>query len=483
MGEKKQKNPMLISGVIWGISLFLTAAYYLVRYFLPDGVEYRNWLQVVGILFTLLWMPLTFFVFLLCSIWVWNKKRNESLVALRVVLTVLTVLGGLGSAAVLSLITIFHLFEMGIESKFTEGILVVHDYMFDSDNMGLSYYSYDGPEGFFLRREYGSMTDIVLITLEEKYDEKFRILNVEEDKVTHYWVASVENPKLYFPVGIVYGHVVDDYPTGWAFCKMEETADVICPKRELTMVQKSVTAETDTCILMYCEGIGDIDSCSEDASMLINSALREEYLWEPGRNVTMEIVCTMDGAMEESVYLYFGNYRKLQAEYGYEVDAFTDPSLIYKLLLDKYDIMSAEIQTETGEESPITHEDSTYFVEGAYKVLYEELLASGDYAYDCRYNAKGNFYGWLCEGTGTLESVSGVVFDYVETVVYDRISKNNKCHLFVHYRTYYQDGAEYTTAILDMYAVDMETGAVYTSGRHAWADVGSAEYREATGEP
>lgn len=484
MGEKKQKNPMLISGVIWGISLFLTAAYYLVRYFLPDGVEYRNWLQIVGILFTLLWMPLTFFVFLLCCIWVWNTKRNESLDALRVVLTVLTALGGLGSAMVLMLITAFSLFGIGSESRFADGILVLQRHIdMGSANMELSYYSYDGPEGLFLREEYRAMADIVLISLEREYGEKFRLLYEEEDKVTHYWVASVENADLYFPVGIVYGHVVDDYPTGWAFYKIKEAAGSICPDRELSLIQRSVTAEPDTYIQMFCEGIEDMEACSKDAAALIGAVLNEDYLREPGRNVTMEIVCTVDGVVEGNAYLYFGNYRNNQAEYEYAVDAFTDASLVYKLLLDRYDAVSAEMQYETGVESPIVHEDSTYFVEGAYKVLFEELFAAGEYAYDCRYNAKGNFYGWLCEGTGELESVPGVTFTYTETVVYDRISKNHKCHLFVHYRTYYQDGAEYTTAILDMYAVDMETGEVYTSGRHAWADVGGTEYSEATGEP
>lgn len=483
MGEKKQKNPMLISGVIWGISLFLTVSYYLVRYFLPDGVEYRNWLQIVGILFTLLWMPLTFFVFLLCCIWVWNKKRNESLTALRIVLTILTVLGGLGGAVVLLFITVLSLVEIGSENKFAEGILVVSNYVLQAGNPELSYYSYDGPDGLFLREEYDSMADIVLISLERKYDEKFRLLSEEKDEVTHYWVASVENTDLQFPVGIVYGHVVDDYPTGWAFYKIKEAAGIICPGREISLAQRSVTAEPDTYIQMFCEGMEDMEACSEDVAALISAALEEDFLWEPGRNITINIVCTMNDREEGNVYLYFGNYRSNQAEYSYAVDAFTDASLVYKLLLDQYDVISAGIQDETGTESPIVHEDSPYFVEGAYKVLYEELFAAEDYVYDCRYNAKGNFYGWLCEGIGELESVPGVTFTYTETVVYDRISKNNKCHLFVHYRTYYQDGAEYTTAILDMYAVDMETGEVYTSGRHAWADVGSAEYCEATGEP
>ena len=97
------------------------------------------------------------------------------------------------------------------------------------------------------------------------------------------------------------------------------------------------------------------------------------------------------------------------------------------------------------------------------------------------YNAKGNFYATLGEGTAELEGAPGILA-YKDTVVYDRESQNGKCHLFVYYRTYYQDGTEYSTEILDMYAVDKKTGDVYASGRHDWADVGNEAHREATGE-
>lgn len=80
-----------------------------------------------------------------------------------------------------------------------------------------------------------------------------------------------------------------------------------------------------------------------------------------------------------------------------------------------------------------------------------------------------------------MEGAPGI-FAYKDTVVYDRESQNGKCHLFVYYRTYYQDGTEYSTEILDMYAVDKKTGDVYASGRHDWADVGNEAHREATGE-
>lgn len=36
--------------------------------------------------------------------------------------------------------------------------------------------------------------------------------------------------------------------------------------------------------------------------------------------------------------------------------------------------------------------------------------------------------------------------------------------------------------ILDMYAVENVTGKVIASGRRAWSDLGTREYREAAGE-
>lgn len=128
-------------------------------------------------------------------------------------------------------------------------------------------------------------------------------------------------------------------------------------------------------------------------------------------------------------------------------------------------------------------EASGLAVEEAYDCLYREVFASLGDAYDCRYNAKGNFYAQLSEEKGRLNEETPEM-DIVRTVVYDRISKNGKCHLFVYYETYYdQDGLEYTTAIRNTYAVDMTTGKVTESGKHAWEDTGCEAYQEAAGEP
>lgn len=94
------------------------------------------------------------------------------------------------------------------------------------------------------------------------------------------------------------------------------------------------------------------------------------------------------------------------------------------------------------------------------------------------YNAKGYPYYDLGED-GT----------FAYTLLYDRDSKNGACMLYVLYQAPYdeakQNYASYTDSacqIADIYAVVKETGEIIPSGRRHWEDVGSAEYREATGE-
>lgn len=108
---------------------------------------------------------------------------------------------------------------------------------------------------------------------------------------------------------------------------------------------------------------------------------------------------------------------------------------------------------ETNEKQQVTEEagDNTTApatVEGAYLCLYQQIFEPLGDAYDCRYNAKGNFYAVLSEGVGRPG-----------------------------------DGEpEYSTAIRDIYAVNKNTGEVTASGKHAWADVGTEAYQQASGE-
>lgn len=68
---------------------------------------------------------------------------------------------------------------------------------------------------------------------------------------------------------------------------------------------------------------------------------------------------------------------------------------------------------------------------------------------------------------------------YQYLLVYDRISKNGSCKLFVLYRS---SGDSSNDVIVDMYAVEQETKKVIASGKRRWSDVGTKEYRKLTGE-
>ena len=68
---------------------------------------------------------------------------------------------------------------------------------------------------------------------------------------------------------------------------------------------------------------------------------------------------------------------------------------------------------------------------------------------------------------------------------YDRISTNEECFLYVYYEAEKaEDGSWSATdaSILDMYAYVMDDGTVIESGKKAWSDAGTDDYRTATGE-
>ncbi len=87
------------------------------------------------------------------------------------------------------------------------------------------------------------------------------------------------------------------------------------------------------------------------------------------------------------------------------------------------------------------------------------------------YSAKGTPYA-------VFEEDRADDFERQKRLVYDRISKNGKCTLFV----YYQDLTGGETEILGFYAVDQETLEVIPGEKTTWSDAGSEHYREVTGE-
>lgn len=91
----------------------------------------------------------------------------------------------------------------------------------------------------------------------------------------------------------------------------------------------------------------------------------------------------------------------------------------------------------------------------------------------CTYNAKGNFYAEV-----TSESDSRIV------LVYNGMSENEKCYLFVAEEEHYDaEGSMMdNTSLLEFYAVNLEEAEVYEAHKTTWGGAEAQEYREATRE-
>lgn len=107
-----------------------------------------------------------------------------------------------------------------------------------------------------------------------------------------------------------------------------------------------------------------------------------------------------------------------------------------------------------------------------YKNHYQDNQNSLPVPY-CTYNAKGNFYAEVVD-----KDHSRVV------LVYDGMSENEKCYLFVAEEEHYDmDGTKLdNTSLLEFYAVNLEEGKVYEAHKTTWGGAESEEYRQATRE-
>lgn len=113
------------------------------------------------------------------------------------------------------------------------------------------------------------------------------------------------------------------------------------------------------------------------------------------------------------------------------------------------------------------------FIDKGYQAIHDKYFQSDNF--DTNYNAKGNSYVILKEGSGTLTYL-----------IYDRDSANNKCGLYVLFETPVADDGSYSlmdATMQDMYAYDYSTGAIAASGKKDWSDTGSEEFQELAGEP
>lgn len=356
------------------------------------------------------------------------------------------------------------------------------------DEPEAAYYTYFEEYNWLWKKEYYATQDSVRREMEERYGAEIALAEPSAREGWGVYTFSAEgDPAFTFRVQPTdQREFREDFVQACADAVLEKAMEEADPRRawSIAYADPDQGADGQECrfeagFVVECADLEDARACADTVARLAAEALQSDYVPDYGAL----IVVRCGGVEKWAADLAFPvgkNQLGDRPDYVWEGDRYTDWSLVYARLLDNYTRNAAE-EPGTNVMDP---EASAFYVEGAYRALYDALFADAGYPYKTAYNAKGNFYAYLTEGTGTLESVEERM-NTVETVVYDRESKNGKCHLFVHYRDYYEIGADmpYSTEIVDMYAVDMATGQVYASGRHAWADVGSEEYREAAGEP
>lgn len=109
-----------------------------------------------------------------------------------------------------------------------------------------------------------------------------------------------------------------------------------------------------------------------------------------------------------------------------------------------------------------------------YRTIYQQCFADEGYDFMVSHNANGNSRVILKENE-----------EIIEFLVYDRLSENEKCELYVLYRSKKNaDGSWYISEaeILDIFAYKMSTKDVVSSGKTSWSATGNEKYYEVTGE-
>lgn len=215
-------------------------------------------------------------------------------------------------------------------------------------------------------------------------------------------------------------------------------------------------------------------------------ASRDEMLNENGT-----ITVADSGFLQETQYSLWSQegilYRKYIREAASPED--NDPSMTKKMfLMEHYPEMYEEKEGEQESASQVPqiipagtnrYDDEVEFlgITDGMAAIYHQIAGNDPaYSYRASMTAKGVPRAVLFEDDHVVRSL-----------LYDRISKNNECFLYVYYESEKDEIGAWSSSegqiqILEMYAYVIDDGKVIPSGRQAWSDIGSNEYREAIGE-
>lgn len=479
------KNNLIIFVTVLTITIFYLGSRKLLSGY---GIYYRNRAVVFGDVTAFVILP--FVTFALPVTAALQRKRNAGEGHAGGALVIAAVIG-MGIVALIYSFIGCVVFVFTADEEFETEQMMEGEILrgIGKENFGwetYTVYHYYEPISFFLKKNYEPLSEALELQMKENYGEEFTVC--AEDKaqerkrrLTLYTLQSVNHPEIVVHMFAGDGErgIDDDYLQAKANWILGQNADFM----ELAEMPENVTEEeakyvterlwTGPTVQIYAkledEQIADtiadaVEIVLEDESFRMQESKTASILvdiWYP------------DGTCEE-IEVAIGDY-------------LTKEWLLDKLAerYEAHESSPAENRIdESAEYEEIAEPDTTtsQTVEGAYQRLYEEVFEPLGETYESGYNAKGNFYAVLSAGE-EMSSDEEVGMEMTQSVVYDRISANGECHLFVHYITYYdENGTECGTTIYNTYAVNRKTGEVTPSGKQAWTDIGTPEYQEAAGE-
>lgn len=520
MNDKISPNTEKHAGLIFVITflsgLLLAAAIYGTNYFLTDHqIYFRTWVYILASMIVWYLLPCSLMVYLMYLLLVKRKDQTgKKEMGKLIIKNVCAFILGIVLIGYVLVVLFFQVIfsSSTYESEKRIGALLVgtrNDNIFEPAILTKYYDKFN-----FLTKTVSSDDAFIIQTLmEDRYQESFAIKQIEEKEGYISASGAFEGlPELEVHVvknGSSNGAYQDDATMARVWMYLEKYSQNNSLGRRI-MAEYSEGLLTD--IKIYC-AYEDWELCAEQAAGAIASILEDPYFAQGEHVSFIKVVCGEQENYYNTLRLRFGG----EEEYGSIGRYYADENNVYQLFYETFyenvhafdsDAMTDGMPPKTESEEESTEEESTVderetavedekaaveggnltTPEGAFDKLYETIFAArledaGQGGYIPSYNAKGNFYALLEQGEKELD---GELMQTAHTVVYDRLSANGKCQLFVEYLDYMQNnGTErsvYSTQILEFYAVNMMTGEVVAAGKTAWDQVAGSEYREMTGE-
>ncbi|MCI9139808.1 MAG: hypothetical protein HFI78_08930 [Lachnospiraceae bacterium] len=427
-------------------------------------IELRLWADIIGNMNTSCIFPLLLYIlfyYLLFLIPFGKSPKKSGYIALTCK-SLLFFVTGICLLYWISLSLLTYFFTMEEEHYGAKGILLVNKGRF-SDTQYVVY----KPIGHLFRLYTGETPEVLTQYLEEKYSLSF---SFEEIGSHSYFFIPKGREKLKVRV-ILDQEFEDNYLTLLAVELFEEYYN----KKEMTwnfeIVEQNDGGKEEE-ILIQCLTEKDIESFSKELYEFALYAMSQE----PGFKKYKE------GKDEVRIHYYIGMDKTKYtgsfplAKTALEKEGWKDLETKIRSQYEKQ--VNIEEEKERTEERIVSEEE---VVKNA-RLIYDSVFQEDGYTYTECYNAKGNFYVDLGKAKGMISEEGAYA---TRTLVYDRVSKNGECLLFVYYEEYYDESGQRTdlsTKILNFYGIDRKTGKVIPGDKTSWSQVGSKEYREATGE-